>query len=377
MVVGPIQVFLIGFDDIQASGRIMSELYQIRRLGLIRLVDALFVEKGLDGAVRSSMHLTDLSEEERTQLGAVAGAIFGLAAGGSARALIDADAAAAAVAERDYGLSSDELRDLADEIPPGGAAALLVVEHQWAAGLRDSLVDAGGFLLAQAMVGPDLVATMGAELAAQIEAAEAIAASRTVQAEAGVLAADALIQAGLIEAEAADEAARTVATAVAIEDEAARDAAAAVEAAEDVKAQAALSAYRALLDAEVIEEEAADDAMRALVAAGLIEEEAADEAGAAVRAARAVEDEAIDEAAATVRAAEAVEDEAMEEAAIVLDDLTVIAGIGPVHAEALREAGITSLLDLVSAEAAVVASVASVSEDHAAQSALEASGLID
>jgi predicted flap endonuclease-1-like 5' DNA nuclease len=67
----------------------------------------------------------------------------------------------------------------------------------------------------------------------------------------------------------------------------------------------------------------------------------------------------------------------MEEAALVLDDLTVIAGIGPVHAEGLREAGITSLLDLVSAEAAVVASAASVSEDHAAQWALEASGLID
>jgi predicted flap endonuclease-1-like 5' DNA nuclease len=120
-----------------------------------------------------------------------------------------------------------------------------------------------------------------------------------------------------------------------------------------------------------------DEAAATVRAAEAVEDEAMDEAAATVRAAEAVEDEAMDEAAATVRAAEAVEDEAMEEVAIVLDDLTVIVGIGPAKAEALSEAGITSLLELASAEAAVVASAGSVSEDHAVKWVLEASGLID
>jgi predicted flap endonuclease-1-like 5' DNA nuclease len=123
-------------------------------------------------------------------------------------------------------------------------------------------------------------------------------------------------------------------------------------------------------------DDAADVAAATVRAAHAVEDEAMDEAAATVRAAHAVEDEAMDEAAATVRAAEAVEEEAMEEVAIVLDDLTVIVGIGPVKAEALSEVGITSLLELASAEAAVVASAGLVSEDHAAEWVLEASGLI-
>ena len=42
-VAGPIQVFVIGFDDFEATGRIMSELRRVRRRGLIRLIDVLFV----------------------------------------------------------------------------------------------------------------------------------------------------------------------------------------------------------------------------------------------------------------------------------------------------------------------------------------------
>jgi hypothetical protein len=40
-VTGPIQVFVIGFDDFEASGRIMAELRRVRKRGVIRLVDLL------------------------------------------------------------------------------------------------------------------------------------------------------------------------------------------------------------------------------------------------------------------------------------------------------------------------------------------------
>ena len=42
-VTGPIQVFVIGFDDFKANGRIMAELQKVRKRGVLRVIDVLFV----------------------------------------------------------------------------------------------------------------------------------------------------------------------------------------------------------------------------------------------------------------------------------------------------------------------------------------------
>jgi hypothetical protein len=51
-------------------------------------------------------------------------------------------------------------RDNADDaIPNGSAAAIALIEHRWAVGLRDAIREAGGFHLADAWVHPaDLIA---------------------------------------------------------------------------------------------------------------------------------------------------------------------------------------------------------------------------
>ena len=81
-VTGPIQVFVIGFDKFEATGRIMAELRRVRKRGVIRIVDILFVQKDKHGSIENSMHLTDLSEDERMRLGSIAGGLIGLHAGG-------------------------------------------------------------------------------------------------------------------------------------------------------------------------------------------------------------------------------------------------------------------------------------------------------
>ena len=144
-VTGPIQVFVIGFEDFEASGRILAELKKVRKRGLIRLIDVLFVQKDKQGNIANQMHMTDLSENERLRLGEIAGALIGLRAGGTASAAEEgAELGALAVAERDAGLSVDRLSELGDFDPNGSAAAILVIEHHWATGLRDSLAEAGG-----------------------------------------------------------------------------------------------------------------------------------------------------------------------------------------------------------------------------------------
>ena len=113
-VTGPIQVFVVGFDKLEATGAIMAELRRVRRRGVIRLVDVLFVQKDKHGSIENSMHLTDLSEAERERMGAIAGGLIGLREGGLQAGIVGAELGALAVAERDAGLGVDRLNELAD-----------------------------------------------------------------------------------------------------------------------------------------------------------------------------------------------------------------------------------------------------------------------
>ena len=327
-VTGPIQVIVIGFDHFEATGRIMAELRKVRRRGVVRIVDILFVQKDAHGSIENTMHMTDLSERERERLGAIAGSLIGMRAGGPEGAILGAELGAEAVAERDAGLGTDRLKELAESIPAGGAAAILVIEHHWAASLRDAIGAAGGRNLMQAMITPDALAIVGEELRVKLEAEEAIEAAEAVKMMAALDIAQTLVEMELIEEAAVQEAAEVVASAIALEEavaedvidtlfaadlieEAAKEEAeeivrwsmdveeAAIEDAEDtvaiaeeIKADAALEAIRALIAAEVIKEEAAREAVAALIAAELIEEEAAEEALEAVLAAAEVEAEA-------------------------------------------------------------------------------------
>ncbi len=328
IVTGPIQVFVVGFDKFEATGRILAELRRVRKRGIIRVIDILFVQKDAHGDIENTMHMTDLSEAERMRLGAIAGGLIGLGEGGIEGGLVGAELGFLAMAERDAGLSVDRLAELGESIPAGSAAAILVVEHHWATALREAIVEAGGHSLMQAVITPDALALVGEELRVRLEAEAAIELAEEVKLAAAIEVAQTLAEAELIEAAAIAEAADAVATAIAIEDAAAEDvvetlmvaefieeeaeeeaahvvrlamdveeaamaeAADAVAAADEIEAAAAVRAIRAVIAAEVIEEEAAEEAVSALVTAELIEEEAAAEALVAVLAAEEIEAEA-------------------------------------------------------------------------------------
>src|SRR5262249_61811552 len=112
-VSGPIQVVVGGFDKFESTGAIMSELKRVRKRGLIRLVDVLFVEKNKRGEIKNAMHMTDLSEGERIRLGAVAGGLIGLRAGGEDGAVEGAELGALAGVERRGRPHRDHLAALA------------------------------------------------------------------------------------------------------------------------------------------------------------------------------------------------------------------------------------------------------------------------
>ena len=161
MEFGPVQMLVVGFEHGKFEGEILAELKRLRDEDIIRLVDLLFVNKDDDGVI-TAVELSDLSQEESMEFGALAGALVGLGAGGEAGA--EAGAAAGAVAMEDgQAFSDQDVWFVADAIPPGSSAGIALIEHRWAIPLREAIGRAGGQPLADEWVHPaDLVAA-GAE----------------------------------------------------------------------------------------------------------------------------------------------------------------------------------------------------------------------
>jgi uncharacterized membrane protein len=158
MTMGPVQMLVIGFDDPKVTGAIRAELERLREADVVRLVDLLVVRKKEDGTVER-LQQSDLSPEEAQELGAVVGALIGFGAAGEEGLEAGAVAGAEALADGHILDDATESWFVDDAIPPGTAAAIALIEHRWAIGLRDAIREANGFPLAESWVHPlDLVA---------------------------------------------------------------------------------------------------------------------------------------------------------------------------------------------------------------------------
>ncbi len=274
MTFGPIQLIVIGFESNENfKGDILRELDAVSSRGVIKLLDLLFVMKDEAGEV-ISLEMSDLTDEERIEFGALIGGLMGLGAGGAEGAAAGMEFGALAAAEKSFGISADDVQNLANNVAPGTSAAILMIEHTWAAGLKAAIRDAGGHPLMEGFLTPEVLFMVGKELEAIVEA------------EAAIEMADAVKGAAMLEMLA------TVAAAEAVEEAAIEEAAEVVAEAEVIKTMAAAEAARALIVAGLIEEAAAQEAIDTLVVAGLIEAAAVEEAETAVAQAEAVAEEA-------------------------------------------------------------------------------------
>jgi uncharacterized membrane protein len=159
MAMGPVQLLVIGFDKPEFDGGILAEIERLRDSEVIRLIDVLVVYKDAEGNVER-LQATDLSADEAEEVGAVAGALIGLGAGGEEGAEAGAVLGAMGVDEAGgHVLGEEDFWYVDDAIPNDSAAAVALIEHTWALGLREAIRERGGFHLADAWVHPaDLVA---------------------------------------------------------------------------------------------------------------------------------------------------------------------------------------------------------------------------
>jgi uncharacterized membrane protein len=174
MAIGPVQLIVLGFPEPDFHGQIAAELERLRESDAVRVIDALAVHKTTDGEVEVA-HLSNLSDDEATELGSMVGALVGLGIEGEEGLEAGAEAGAQAAADGIHAFSDEDAWDVIEEIPDGSAAALVLLEHQWAVPLRDAVVAAGGFRIADGFISPlDLIGIgmLSAEEARELHAME-------------------------------------------------------------------------------------------------------------------------------------------------------------------------------------------------------------
>ena len=159
MAIGPVQLIVLGFDHPDFHGEIIAELERLRESDTVRVIDSIAVYKDADGELEVE-HLSNLTEDEAIELGTTIGALIGLGIEGEEGMEAGAVAGAEAAAEGGvHPLSDGDAWDVLEDIPNDSAAALILLEHQWAVPLRDAVMRAGGFRISDGFISPlDLVA---------------------------------------------------------------------------------------------------------------------------------------------------------------------------------------------------------------------------
>lgn len=166
VLLGPVQLMVIGLPNENLKGQIAQQLFAASESGVIRVLDALAIQKRTDGTI-VSLGASDLSPDQRYAFGAIVGGLMGFGATGSDEGAEEgAVLGATAFADHTFGMTDDDIQGIADDLPTGTTALVVLFEHRWAVGLKQALQDTGGVVLAQGLVQPEDLMAFGAELAA-------------------------------------------------------------------------------------------------------------------------------------------------------------------------------------------------------------------
>jgi hypothetical protein len=168
--IAPLQLLVVGFETTAGfRGDIARELRDLRGRGMVRVLDARLFHRAEDDGRLTEIDLNPLLADPPTQSGGALAHLLGVNGAGGNGERPPAEALA-----RTAGFALEDLRRLTDEIGPGDHAAVLLVEHLWAARLRETVREAGGRLLGQGFLTEDVVMLVGAEIQARADAEAAI-----------------------------------------------------------------------------------------------------------------------------------------------------------------------------------------------------------
>jgi hypothetical protein len=168
--IGPVQLLTVEFGpDAKFEGRIVDELGALDRGGHVRVLDLLFVQKETDGGLVTL-------DYQAEGMGQTVAALLGI----PRDVLQDAEADFPSLTEGNaFGLSLDDIRDMARQLDPGTAAGFVLLEHVWARDLRAAVREAGGVPVAEGFLTEESLGLVVAEITEAVVRLEEEAAQNT------------------------------------------------------------------------------------------------------------------------------------------------------------------------------------------------------
>ncbi len=134
---GPVDYLVVEFPGSRMTGEGLPLLVDLVDRGIIRILDFVFVTKGLDGSV-AGVAIADLDGDGELDLAVFEGASSGL-------------------------LGEDDINEASSVLEPGSSAGILVYENTWAAPLAQALLRGGAQLVAGGRIPiPAIVAALDA-----------------------------------------------------------------------------------------------------------------------------------------------------------------------------------------------------------------------
>ena len=152
---GPVQVLVVGLDDPTYSGEVIAELSRLKDAGIVRLVDLLVVAHHEDGTLESVTH-----EMVPAGFGELVTGVLAVPAEDTQATQAGAVQQTAEEPPGEDVFAGVATWSLDDAIPAGQTAAVALVEHVWAAPLRDAIVRNGGRPLDETWLAPTDVARL-------------------------------------------------------------------------------------------------------------------------------------------------------------------------------------------------------------------------
>jgi hypothetical protein len=138
MTLGPLEYLVVGFTGTRFDGSIAREIEKVVANGTIRLVDIVFVGKDPEG----SSVILELDNTDDPRFSSFAGLL----------------------GDRIGLMTPEDLEQVAEDLPADTAGMVMVFEHRWAVGIKDAMAAAGGFLITRAVVPPEILEEVQAEL---------------------------------------------------------------------------------------------------------------------------------------------------------------------------------------------------------------------
>jgi uncharacterized membrane protein len=157
----PVQLIVAAFSNPDGAGKVMTELKEGKKAGLIGIVDAAVVVKDADGKLK----ITDARRRSRRRAGLLTGGVVGGLVG-----LLAGPVGWAAVGGGALGMLAGRLagtpvrrtmEELGESLTPNSSAIVALIEHTWVAQIRAEMEAEGARVVSEAIK---------ADIAAQLQA---------------------------------------------------------------------------------------------------------------------------------------------------------------------------------------------------------------